>query len=349
MDYEDELNKFMQNSGLSEKDIEELKKSWVHQKIGPINKYKDHHLGTQPVRVVQNMLIYMFENTYPEFKDKLKEMVDNGKLNPKIDMTFAEESIINGNITNSPRVSSLSRQISLHESFLSYLWCVSYSIYILYAERVDFPKLNKEAGKVIYPVSEDEIAKAKDLFNYGKSLIAYYSPWDKDLLPNPEIYLAEKRDYVEQTNMCYTEAVIFILAHELTHLERHIDQLNGETPDSHYLAFEKEADEEAILHTIKGKPLMGDIAVNSGIIIGLLSMLFFSSKTTGQRHPNTEDRITAALELLALNDDDIAWGMACVGLELWEEQFNLGFEWLENPKSPKHQYYLLIEQIKKRS
>lgn len=55
-------------------------------------------------------------------------------------------------------------------------------------------------------------------------------------------------------------------------------------------------------------------------------MIYFSSNTTGKTHPNVEDRITNALESLELREDDYALEMACIGLELWEEQFKLNFE-----------------------
>ncbi|WP_307529326.1 hypothetical protein [Pedobacter sp. W3I1] len=151
----------------------------------------------------------MFGNTYPAFKDKLQAMVDKGKLNPLINMTYAQESIKQDHRINSPRVNAENRQIMLHESFLSYLWCISYTLYI---ETIDYPKINKKEKKEVYKINEDEIAKARELFAYGKSLIAFYSVWDKDNLPNPEKYLAEKRNYIEQSNICYTEAMKFILA-----------------------------------------------------------------------------------------------------------------------------------------
>lgn len=349
MEYDDELKKIMKDLKLSPEEQKELMKGWVGQKKGTINMFKEHHLGTQPIRVVHNMLVFMFAMTYPAFKEKLQSMVDSGKLNPQIDMTLAEEPIRTDQRINSPRVSAETRQISLHETFLSYLWCISYSIYILYLEKIDFPTINQAVGYEKYPVNDDEIAKAKALFDYGKSLVMYFSSWDKDNLPNPEIYLAEKRDYIEQSNMIYTEAAKFILAHELTHLERHIELLNDDTPDSQYQAFEEEADKLAIEHVIKGISHMGPIAATNGIVIGLLSMFFFSSTTTGKRHPNIEDRLTSALELMNLNENNPTWGMACVGLELWDAQFDLNFKWLQNPGSHKQQYYNIIEQIKART
>ncbi|MDQ0639290.1 hypothetical protein QF042_002855 [Pedobacter sp. W3I1] len=93
---------------------------------------------------------------------------------------------------------------------------------------------------------------------------------------------------------------------------------------------------------------MGDIFVKVGIIVGLLSMLYFSANTTGVRHPNVEDRITNALESINIDDEHICWDIACIGLSLWEEQFDLQFDWLEVPESPKFQYSNLIQQIKTR-
>lgn len=348
MDFEYELNKIMNELGLSAEEQGELKKSWVGQEHGPINMLKEHHLGTQPIRVIHNMLFHMFTTTYPSFKVKLQELVNSGKLNPEIDMTFAEEAINVESRINSPRVNAKTRQISLHETFLSYLWCVSYSLYILYLEKVDYPRINKLVGYEKYPISKEEIVKAMELFEYGKSLIVYFSVWNKEALPNPEIYLAEKRNYVEQSNMCYTEAVKFILAHELTHLERHIDLLDKDTPDTNYLAFEDEADNLAIEHVLKGIPQMGRIAATNGIVIGLLSMFFFDSKTTGKRHPNSEDRLTNALEFMGSDENDPTWGIACIGLELWDSQFNLQFNWQKEPESPRDQYYSIIEQINAR-
>ncbi|WP_426669447.1 phage exclusion protein Lit family protein [Mucilaginibacter sp. McL0603] len=344
-----ELEAILKQLSIPKEEMEEIKKSWVFQESGEINQLKDHHVGTQPIRVVHNMVLHMFANTYPAFKEKLQKLVDEGKLNPKINLVLKQECISGDGLINTPRVSGDSRQICVHETFLSYLWCVSYAVYILYIEKVDYPKLNKAAGKIIYPVSQVEIDKAMKLFDYGKSLIAYFSEWDIDALPNPEKYLAENRNYVEQSSMCYTEAVSFILAHELTHLERHIDELNENTPDSHYLNFEIEADKEAIFHTIQSAKVMGPKSVNSGIVVALLSMLYFSSVTSGKRHPNVEDRITTALELLNIDEFDPAWGMACVGLELWEQQFNLNFEWLQDSYSPQQQYYHLLKQIKSRN
>ena len=69
-----------------------------------------------------------------------------------------------------------------------------------------------------------------------------------------------------------------------------------------------------------------------GIVMGILSMIFFRSNTTGKKHPNVEDRLTNALERMHASEDSFAWAFACVGLELWDEQFELHLDWKSKEK-----------------
>ncbi|NCT93669.1 MAG: hypothetical protein GXC72_04535 [Chitinophagaceae bacterium] len=329
--------------------------SWIFQEFGEINHYNPKiHQGTQPVRVIHHMLTYMFINTHKNFFADLQKQIADKKLNSELNLAFGEEPIkVHNNKYRTPRVNHETKQIELHETFLSFLWCSVYSIYVRYIETIDYPRVNKESGKVVKVISQENIEKAKEVFDYAKYLIVDFLPWDKAKLPNPEIYRAEKRDYVEQTNLFYTEAVKFILCHEFTHLKKHVEQINEETTESHYLNFEAEADNDAIDMMKKAisyseHPLAvaHRLAIETGIVFGFVSMFFFSSTTEGVRHPNMEDRLTNALERLNLADDHFAWGIACVGLQMWDEQFGHNFIWTEKIISYKEQYYDIIQQIK---
>lgn len=329
--------------------------SWITQKTGIINQYREAiHFGTQPVRVIHHMLAFMFQNTHPLFFEELKNEIAKGKVEPKLSLTYGRESIRmdNGKL-RTPRVDLNAKTIELHETFLSYLWCCTYSIYIQYLEKVDYPRVNKLNGMIVHPISQENIEMAEQVFDYARSLIVGFTDWDKDNFPNPEIYLAENRNYVEQPNMFYTEAVKFILCHEYTHLKLHAEQIDENTQNSHFLFFEIEADNNAIDMLIAGffpvyhfAAEAQRLAIIIGTIIGILSMLFFSSETTGIKHPNTEDRLTNALERFQIDDKHEAWGIACLGLQIWDNQFNLNLIWDEKPISHKDQYYKIIAQIK---
>lgn len=330
--------------------------SWITQTEGIINQHRDTDFGTQPIRVLHHMNVHMFKNTGPTFFKQLLKEIQAGKLNRELRIVYAEESIRkNDGKFQTPLANGNTRMIELHETFLSFLWCSTYSIYVRYIETIDYPFCNRNAGYAKYPISQKNIDEAQEVFNYAKSLVVDYTCWNKDELPNPEIYLAEKRDYVEQTNCYYTEAVKFILWHEYTHLKSHIDNIDENILDSHYLEYEKEADNNAIDSIVDGLPMdnspLSDatrLASEIGIIIGVLSMFFFKATTEGVRHPNSEDRLTNALDKLESPANDYLYGIACVGLKMWDEQFGLQFIWPENLANYKALYNNIILQIKGR-
>lgn len=331
--------------------------SWITQKTGIIDHHRDTDFGTQPVRVLHWMLVYMFQKTNPTFYKEIKELINKGKLDGKLNIIYAEESIkLPDGRYQTPRANGNTRKIELHETFLSYLWSCTYSLYVTFLETIDFPQCNFHAGYDAYPISEENIWLAQEMFDYARHLIVDFSVWDKDIMPNPERLVAENRTYVEQTNCFYTEAMKFILCHELTHLEKHFDQLTADTTISSYLEFEMEADNNAINKMKAGMsyapiPLAQShrLAIEIGAIIGVLSMFFFRATTEGMRHPNAEDRLTNVLEQFDLIGNDAAWAIACVGLKFWDSQFDHKFEWQENPHSYKEEYYNIVKQIKARS
>lgn len=321
---------------------------------GKTNRFREKiHDGTQPVRVIHHMLIHMFQQTNSDFFEELIGEVNKGKVNKELNLVFGQDSIrIDSSKLRTPRVKYPTKSIEIHETFLSFLWSCCYSIFVTYVETIDYPKFNKQVGKEVKNVSPKNIEKAKELFDYAKLLIVDFQEWDKNNLPNPEIYNNEVRDYVEQTNLFYTEAVKFIFCHEYIHLKRdHIGQLKNDV--SYYLEFEKEADNEAIDEIMKGMSnsenpfsVAHKVVIEIGVVMGVLSMFFFNSSTKGGNHPNAEDRLTHILERLGVGDSHFAWGIACVGLRMWEEQFGHYFKWSLDEKSYKEQYISIIEQIK---
>lgn len=318
--------------------------NWLYQTEGVINHYKEKfHFGNQPIRVLHHMNVYMFHMIHPTFVIDLKKAIETNGLSSKVDIIYGDEKI-----RFTPKIRIDDKKILLHETFLSYLWCISNSLYTLYLEEVDFPNCNNEVGYEKYKIEQEKIDKAIELFDYAKSLIVDFVPWDKEHLPNPEIYKAEERDFIEQPNIFYTHAIMFILCHEYIHAIKHIDIIKAQNlENSHFIEFEKEADYEAIELLKKGifPTKINELGITVGIIIGILSMLYFKSTTASTKHPNTEDRLTSALEQLNLSDDTPCWGIALVGIKLWAEQFSITIN-INNDLSEKEAYYNVIQQIK---
>lgn len=328
--------------------------NWLTQTHGTINHYIPQMPGKQPVRVLHHMLLYMFQNTHSGFFEILAEYIRTGKINRELKFDFSEVPIRrdDGKL-RTPKAYLDRKEFELSETFLSYLWGCTYAIYVLYLETIDYPKMNRQNGRIVYLSKQDNIDEAHALFAYAKSLVAIYSEWDKQELPNPEIYQAEDRNYVEQTNLFYTEAVKFIMCHEFTHLTKHAEQFSKESSVEEILSFEKEADNDAIELLKKGISYLDDdisiarrLAVENGAICAVLSTFFLSPITVATKHPNAEDRLSNVLEKLELEEDHNGWGLACIGLQLWDEQFGISLKWDDDFQTFKQLYYDLIRQIK---
>jgi hypothetical protein len=318
--------------------------SWLVQTTGIINHYNDKiHLGTQPIRVLHHVNVYWFQNLHPDFINELNDAFDKYGLSRTLDIKFGEHPIQFG-----PHITVADKTITFDETFLSYLWCISHSVYTLYIQTIDYPRLNLQYGYERYKVSDKLIKKAKALFDYGKSLIVDFTKWDIDNIPNPEKYLAEERDFIEQPNIFFTHAVDFILAHEYIHAIKHIDEIRkGVYDKSSFIAYEKEADYEAVELMKKGihPSQINLLGIHIGITIGILSMLYFNSSTKGSKHPNIEDRLVDALNQLNLDENSPCWGIALIGIELWAEQFGLNYKWDKN-LSDKQAFDKVIAEIK---
>ncbi|MBK7149099.1 MAG: hypothetical protein IPH78_09845 [Bacteroidetes bacterium] len=273
-------------------------------------------------------------------------------MNPELNINDSEVSVsIEKGKWRTPYIDETGR-ICLHESFLSYLWSTMYSIYILFAETIDYPKRNRTAGYEKYPVSNRNIKEAYELLSYAKFLLFGYKVWDKQALPNPEYYRPELHNYIWQTNSLYTYAMTFILSHEFAHAKFHLDKFKGATNEQIFL-FEEEADNYAVAAVLAGLPtgyseldIATRLVVIYGTVTGLLAMFFFKNNTEACKHPRLEDRLLNILVKFPLIDDDgSVWEICCLALRLWDEHFSLGLKW-EGGKGSKQQFFSLIRQIK---
>jgi hypothetical protein len=89
--------------------------------------------GFQPVRGLHSRILGLFENAAPQFFDTIKEQIGYAGANPEIAYWMDEIPV------RTPKVEGLDGKISIQETFLSYLWALSYSILVSYDERVNRP------------------------------------------------------------------------------------------------------------------------------------------------------------------------------------------------------------------
>lgn len=304
-----------------------------------INRLSDHHQGVMPIRVLQFNLIHAFENTNPSFLELAKKIIIDLGLDPEIGYNAEVDKI------SSPFV--VFKKITLQEVFLSYVWCITFSLTILHEEVIVKRSKNhyfgNEIEKTNFPLARD----AYKLWEYAISLIHEYSEWDRQL-PNPEFYKIEYEELIFQTNALYIEAMKFVLAHEFAHIELEHDSKipTKENENSFKVALEKEADDRAIKLVLEGVDTKNAATVRMGVLVGLCSLLFFKSETKEIAYPDTDDRIDSIISVINPDPQDAMWGIATLAYKLWDRFYGKKLIWKEGLNSPKDLYYSIKRQVK---
>lgn len=291
--------------------------------------------GTQPVRVLQNFITAKFENTNASFFESTQKAINDLGLDPGIAFHLNKFPIIqkvDGHI-QTPYVKN--NKIHLHETFLSYVWCICYSLISMYDLVDDFNKGSTS--------KDTKITEAINVFNYGVYLIKDFIEWDKEELPNPELYPPENKVTIDRTNIIFLYAINFILCHEFAHIEYKHTHSEPE--------IEKEADRRAIELMLQGRNSKTKGELNGGMLAGLCCLLFFSESTIshGKSHPDVDDRINDLLELLDPDPTDFIWGLAYLAYRFWDYKFSKSYPWPDHYNSPKELYkhfYMLLQEEK---
>lgn len=279
------------------------------------NNYNSTHKGYLPVRVLQHNIINEFEQVVCVFTNASASAIANKGLNKEINYIINKDGQ-NGFKVVPPCVYVESKKIQIQETFLAYLWGISYCLYtfsneIISGEGKVFPEKNNEINKV---------------FKYSCSLINKYSEWDKTIIPNPEQYDEEFREDIEKVNKIFLMAFNFILCHEFSHVECGHCNTNGNISDEQRKEFEIDADKRAIELITTGQ---NTTSVGYGISVAIISQVFFGSKLHQNIHPDADVRIMNAFTQLELDDNDQSWLIACIGMALWSDKYSIDLFWRE--------------------
>ena len=295
-------------------------------------------IGTQPVRVLKPNILDWFEGKYPEFRSELEQIGAASGASISIKYYCDEAPIFNPNGDKlTPHVLVENGQICLHETFLSYVWALSYSIMVIFDEKLHGPKTGKQPshGK---PVGHF-LQYGYDVLEYGLSLVKDYKPWPTDLPnPDPNWYKGEDSYFPTRANAIYFAAVDFILCHEVAHVAcGHLKKMAEAQSKGEYLprheikAGEIEADAWALERVIRGirGPARTRTTVGFGAVAGLASVLFLRTELTSSTstHPDTDNRIRAVLEGLGGEKIGNLWGIAAAYYVAWSTHYKIGLDW----------------------
>lgn len=142
---------------------------------------KEAHTGEQPIRVLKHNIMTRLVERNEEF---IKLLQSDYRLNSGIKYHIANLSL---NEKQTPYIDSKG-VINIHETYLSYVWIVCYGFFVIHEEGLAIPD-RKKRGLLVHKEQNLQLVDiAKELFNYGKSIIASYYPWDTINFPNPEYF-----------------------------------------------------------------------------------------------------------------------------------------------------------------
>jgi len=276
--------------------------------------------GEQPIRVFYPIVKIEFE----EIKKLLLGQYSNNSLN-NLKLSFLTENIK----VLGPCVSV--REIQLHDSFLSFLWCYCYGL------TITLPMGGKEFNEL-------ETDKARNLFRYANDIMfKKYRNWPSEL-PNPENTETHYKDYVAATNGVFRIALLVVLFHEFAHVVlRHLEYINPTIDKRRQMEYE--ADTFAINEILKIVDV-SELTRNIGIISAISSLSFGQDKFDNSSfHPEPEDRLTKCLEHLNYPANNFIWGSASWVFLEWQIYFGLFSKNIDS-SSFKNTYYGLINELK---
>ena len=286
-------------------------------------QYNDYNSqGVQPVRVLENNVLARFENKHPEFRRELEDIFRYCSKVGEIEI-YRDETPVKDGIKASVNSDG---KICLHETFLSYIWALSYAFMVIFDEEVHGPRIGgqPEHGRGIGHF----VPQARKVLDYGLSLRYEFQRWP-NALPNPENYNECDMFYVEKANGIYVAAVDFILSHEAGHIACDHFTRRDRTPDRlkefEQKKFEQEADLWALDRVRKGikSPERSQTTVGFGIIAGLGSLLLLDKDLTQGDHPDNDERIANIMTGLDIDDKDSLWGVAATFFWLWKDLFGI--------------------------
>jgi len=282
-----------------------------------------------PVWVLRHNVIAMFEEVAEYNGYSMNAVVSRGTVNPVIDWCC------NRGRPRGPFVDLDTKTICLQESYLAFLWAMTYSSFVLYEEGVQRRMLEGTfTGAIQYDTPL--LIRARALGDWAERFAGRYEPWNERDLPNPRSYRdAQEKSLAEKTNGIFLRAVTYLLFHELGHLSEAHFRTDS---DAEQLEQEKQADNFAL-------SFLSDSASNeiqrriSGAALVLLttSSLFLATEFRQiwqRRHPHTHDRIRHAISGLNLQSQqskDYVYYLASIRMRQFLIRHGLAPEiWVED-------------------
>ncbi|WP_286854957.1 phage exclusion protein Lit family protein [Marinobacter sp. UBA4489] len=280
-----------------------------------------------PISVLEHNIIDEFERRAEAKAHDLKSSVASGKVKPTLNL------ILDKIPPRGPYTNPKTREISLYESHLAYLWAFVYSSFVLYEEGIQKPMLAGSFNAKL-EFNTPLLQRAVALQKWAIKFVCTYSDWKVDELPNPaNVDLEAEKYYVPKVNKLFLQAVNFMLFHEYGHL------VLGHSADGDRdwtLAQEQDADNYAATFFIGAETTEQERQISGvSIVLLLASCVFIPERISGLwqvKHPHLHDRIRNGISLLNLEEESskfYIYYLASVALQTYLIERGIDFPQLE--------------------
>jgi len=283
--------------------------------INQFNGLKNHP-GYQPIRVLFNNISHSFMNYNPIIKNEFQKMVMMNQLSSTVDYKIDTLPIFNKEEIQTPYIRINDGKIVIHEIFVMYLWCISFSIH------TPFHKLIHEQ----YNINSDPYLKHQcdELLLFANKIKTNYEVFDKNKYINPELFEQKYMDVIGYTNAMCINALNFILCHEYNHAKFQL--YNGTKQD------EELADLEAIKLLKNGSK--NDNEIGNRAVAGLLGLganMLLSKYIQSNTHPDADKRIRDFIKNIGYNDENNElWALACYVYAFWVNEYKIDLDFKIN-------------------
>lgn len=289
---------------------------------------QESHPGNFPTRILRYNITDHFANVRDTTYEYVLEGVSSGKVNAGIEVDIDRAPI------RTPFADCETKIIHLQESFIGFMWALSYSMFVIHEEGVQKKLLaNQFRGQINF--DSDLLKRAKALFDWAITLKDEYSDWDPNL-PNPESFLNDtEKWYAEKVNGIFSDAITYDLFHEFSHLvNNHCEGLGNLLKKEAkkltveeralYKQIETEADNNAfdsIIQEFDSEKYK--LHKGLAIIIAHVASLFIIKNPRSVKqivHPDIDNRISNSIERLNLDEDadsDYVWSFGALACKFF--------------------------------
>jgi len=254
-----------------------------------------------------------------------EQTLSSRNIDLKFEITDNNYELVKGLKTPYCTLSNNIGTIYLTHEFLSFLWCISFYLFVIY-ENIQKQIQENEIwdGKI---EQNELIEKSTKLLSWGMSLKKNYSNWDKSFM-NPSKYDSQEKIWVGSVNKIFLDAISLILFHEYTHIVQ--DHFSVHDDNDLQKDLEREADnwaKELMVNYNDGDKFKHHTGV--GIIIAHLALLFVLKNPRSikqKKHPDLDVRLFNSLEYFDIKNkkrDFYLKHLASVGLEMFCSIWNI--------------------------